>query len=114
MKPPKTVRPGRVVALHVEGRYRAEGPKNGGRRLSGWRVNIEDAMDDARAIGVGARVMSENGVLLAIFENVRKLEAFIDEVERAELEQTMDCPDDTFVAAGPRAGAGEPIQPGGI
>jgi hypothetical protein len=37
-----------------------------------WRAHIEDAMADARQLGNGARVVSENGILLARFENASK------------------------------------------
>lgn len=37
-----------------------------------WRVHIEEAMADAKLLGTGARVVSENGILLARFENAVK------------------------------------------
>lgn len=47
--------------------FRAEAPK---KKIFGeWRDHIEQAMDDARKIGNGARVISKTGVVLAKFEN---------------------------------------------
>lgn len=43
-----------------------------GREPGAWREHIEDAMDDARAIGTGARVVSSDGTLLAKFENAAR------------------------------------------
>lgn len=37
-----------------------------------WRTHIEEAMSDAKQLGTGARVVSENGILLARFENAVK------------------------------------------
>jgi hypothetical protein len=86
MKTPKTTsRPGGAVALPVTGRYQALGPKRRGRQTGPWRQYIEDALSDARAMGVGSSVVSENGVVLARFENAAKFVAAAaaeDEVER--------------------------------
>lgn len=50
--------------------YRAEIPS---KNIYGtWRKNIEEAMGDGRAMGTGARVVSEDGVLLAKFENAAR------------------------------------------
>jgi hypothetical protein len=49
--------------------FRAEAPKN---RVGEWRKHIEEAMDDARGMGVGARVVSQDGILLARFENAAR------------------------------------------
>jgi len=46
--------------------FRAEAPKD---RVGEWRKHIEEAMQDARSMGIGARVVSQDGILLARFEN---------------------------------------------
>lgn len=53
----------------VRAPFRAE---RKGSEPGAWRAHIEDAMADAKQFGTGARVVSENGVLLARFENAMK------------------------------------------
>lgn len=53
----------------VRSPFRAE--RKGG-EPGAWRQHIEEAMADAKQLGMGARVVSENGVLLARFENAMK------------------------------------------
>ena len=64
----------RTVAMEVKKPYRAEGPPNkqAVRTVGTWRVHIEEAMSDARAMGIGARVVSANHVVLAVFQNAAK------------------------------------------
>lgn len=69
-RPEETHRPPAIVTMRVSGPYRAEHLK---KKLVGARhENIEDAMEEARAMGVGARVFSSEGILLAKFESAAK------------------------------------------
>ena len=49
--------------------FRAE---RAGKDPCAWREHIEEAMADAKQLGTGAKVVSQNGVLLARFENAMK------------------------------------------
>lgn len=61
------VRP--TALTDVRAPFRAE---RRGSEPGAWRQHIEEAMADAKQLGMGARVVSENGVLLARFENAVK------------------------------------------
>jgi hypothetical protein len=58
-----------VVLPLVLAPYRAE---KRGSEPGAWRDHVEDAMEDARQLGTGSRVVSQNGILLARFENAGK------------------------------------------
>lgn len=50
--------------------FRAEMPKK--KFLGVWRDHIEQALDDARKLGSGARVVSFDGTMMAKFENAAR------------------------------------------
>jgi hypothetical protein len=63
-------RPPAIHTMPVTKPYRAEHWK---KKIKGkWQEVIEDAIDDARKLGIGARVVSKNGVLLLRFDNALK------------------------------------------
>ena len=61
--PRKSVSPPEVVLSP----FRAEVLKK--KVFGEWREHIEQAMDDARKLGNGSRVVAKDGTLLAKFEN---------------------------------------------
>ena len=63
------------ITLVVTAPYRAEHKTKKTSWVGVWRLAIEDAMQDAREKGVGARVVSSEGVLLAKFDNAYSKEA---------------------------------------
>ncbi len=65
---PKIPRLPAVAATKVTKPYRAEHPKK--KVISAWRDNVEEAFEDARRLGAGARVVSKEKILLATFDNV--------------------------------------------
>jgi hypothetical protein len=88
---PKKFKSRPVTLPEVRPPFRAEKKRSAAGLTKGpWRAHIEEAMSDARQLGTGARVVSENGVLLARFENAtkslpksEKLDAFEREPEVA-------------------------------
>lgn len=70
-----------IAPTEVQKPFQAQFPKS--RKLGAWRDHIEQAMDDARAMGSGSRVVSKNGIVLARFENSMKHSDFV-KAERAE------------------------------
>lgn len=65
---PRVLRLPAVAASKVTKPYRAEHRKQ---KIKGvWRDNVEEAFEDARKLGSGARVVSKEGILLATFDNV--------------------------------------------
>lgn len=55
----------------VTGPYRAEHKRK--KHVGTWRKNVEEAFADAKLLGSGSTVISNEGVLLAKFENAVKL-----------------------------------------
>jgi hypothetical protein len=56
--------------LRVTPPYRAEHPRK--KSHGAWHQHIEDAISEARTMGVGARVVSSERVLLVRFDNAAK------------------------------------------
>src|SRR5208337_639627 len=69
-RPETTHRPPSFVLARVSAPFRAEHPKK--KLVGAHHEHIEDALKDARAMGVGARVFSSEGILLAKCEHAAR------------------------------------------
>jgi hypothetical protein len=83
-------RPPMLATMQVTKPYRAEH----GKTIRGpWHEVIDNAIDDARKIGNGARVVSKNGVLLLRFENAIKFLPKEERPKASDVENVEDVED---------------------